>query len=421
MSLEHASVSPSVSFADEPVHIRIQDLTPNQQITLRLVSSISGYFCLESHATFAADTEGVVDLKKHAPISGMYTEIEDMGLFWTQRWSRLNDVPQVKLLSVKPPTFQQPLPNKQYLLTIEVGEQVIDFVQFQRVILSDTIVRVPIRERGLVGTLFHARNAQPNPGVMIWGGSEGGMSETCAALLANHGFTTLSLAYFRMEHLPAELVCIPLEYIETAIDWFQELSVVQSERGIGIIGSSRGGELALLVASQYPNIRAVVSFCGSGVIIGGLHKTRDFQFPAWTNQGNPIPHVHEGKSPWERGVDMTNWADFCNFCGEGLKKSMIPVERIQGAILMFSGGRDRIWNSVELANVSMNRLKECGFNQLYEHVQYQEAGHVFALPYSPVDGERYGGTRKANADAGIDSWIRTIDFLKSNLKAKETA
>jgi hypothetical protein len=50
------------------------------------------------------------------------------------------------------------------------------------------------------------------PALLIFGGSEGGLSGTLiAALLAAHGYPALALAYFNAPGLPATLSDIPLE------------------------------------------------------------------------------------------------------------------------------------------------------------------------------------------------------------------
>ncbi|MFD1676315.1 acyl-CoA thioester hydrolase/BAAT C-terminal domain-containing protein [Alicyclobacillus fodiniaquatilis] len=220
-----------------------------------------------------------------------------------------------------------------------------------------------------------------------------------------------------MENLPAELVKIPLEYIKTAIDWFRDQSVVQRKPGIGIYGGSRGGELALLVASTYSEIKAVVSVCGSGLIMGGYHKIRDFRFPAWTYEGTPLPNVRRDNSPLAYGPISTDWEAFRTYHSDNLKQATIPVERIQGAVLMFSGQKDRIWNSFELTNVAMTRFQEKQFPYPYEHIVYPDAGHRIYIPYTPepIDHDRFGGTLQANADASVDHWKRTVDFFSNHL------
>ncbi|MEM5686604.1 hypothetical protein AAHB49_06340 [Bacillus cereus] len=69
---------------------------------------------------------------------------------------------------------------------------------------------VSIRENGLVATFFYNENKKANPGIIVLGGSEGGLNEYLAALLASHNFSVLALAYFGIDNLPKQLVEIPL-------------------------------------------------------------------------------------------------------------------------------------------------------------------------------------------------------------------
>src|SRR3989344_6437973 len=102
--------------------------------------------------------------------------------------------------------------------------------------------KIPVREQGLVGTLFYS--GSPSSAVMILGGSSGGMRESKAEQLATHGFAALALAYFAEEHLPAGLKQIPMEYFAKAIAWLRKVEGIQR---IGIWGSSRGAEAALIL------------------------------------------------------------------------------------------------------------------------------------------------------------------------------
>jgi len=55
-----------------------------------------------------------------------------------------------------------------------------------------------VREGAAVATLFHIPG-KPQPGVIVFSGSEGGLNEYVAAVLASHGFSTLALGYFNFE------------------------------------------------------------------------------------------------------------------------------------------------------------------------------------------------------------------------------
>ncbi|MFD1676314.1 acyl-CoA thioesterase/BAAT N-terminal domain-containing protein [Alicyclobacillus fodiniaquatilis] len=94
MLTQHLSVSPVQSFADEAVHIKLSGMSSHQSITLRLISAVGRDFCVASHATFITDASGCVDLHEHEPVSGMYKGIDPMGLFWTQRRTEKDKVPQ---------------------------------------------------------------------------------------------------------------------------------------------------------------------------------------------------------------------------------------------------------------------------------------------------------------------------------------
>jgi len=53
---------------------------------------------------------------------------------------------------------------------------------------------------------------------------------------------------------------------------------------------------------------------------------------------------------------------------------VIPVEKVQGAILLISGKGDKMWPSTEMSEQVISRLKEKGFAYHYKHIAY-DAGH----------------------------------------------
>src|SRR5205823_7722084 len=110
----------------------------------------------------------------------------------------------------------------------------------------------------------------PRPGVLVLGGSDGGIPSHLAATLASEGFTCLALAYFGIAGLPRHLAEIPLEYVETALMWLGEQPLVAGTR-VGVIGASRGAELALLAAASFPDrIGAVIAYAPSSVVFAGI-------------------------------------------------------------------------------------------------------------------------------------------------------
>ncbi len=169
---------------------------------------------------------------------------------------------------------------------------------------------------------------------MLLSGSGGGLSEAQAALHASRGYAALALAYFRAGHLPETLVRIPLEYFERAIAWLAARPDVDAGR-LAVGGTSRGGELCLLLASRYPQFKAVVARVPSAVVYGGIGGADGHLQPAWTYHGEGIPFVHsrpghlpEYETAGEKGFALTpiflrsledkgNWCDRRRFRSSG--------------------------------------------------------------------------------------------------------
>jgi dipeptidyl aminopeptidase/acylaminoacyl peptidase len=145
------------------------------------------------------------------------------------------------------------------------------------------------RKEGLRGFLYYPAEGGPFPGVIILGGSEGSLFEGWARAFAANGFAALTLAWFAYPGLPEELVEIPLEYFDRAVAWMQARPQVRTGR-LGLMGGSKGGELALLVASRNPAISAVVAMTPAAHMWEGhaLKFFPDYTLSSWSLGGKPL-------------------------------------------------------------------------------------------------------------------------------------
>lgn len=93
--------------------------------------------------------------------------------------------------------------------------------------------------------------------VITLSGSEGGLwlAKKQARWLQSQGIPALALGYFRTLHTGTALSLVPLEIIEQAIHFLQ----AQGYARIGILGFSKGAELALVAATHYPALSCVVA------------------------------------------------------------------------------------------------------------------------------------------------------------------
>ena len=73
--------------------------------------------------------------------------------------------------------------------------------------------------------------------------------------------------------------------------------------GIAVMGGSRGGEVALLLGSMFPDVKAVVAYSPSHVVWGGWpisdeDRKKQTNRPAWTYKGKPVAARNYVSSVW---------------------------------------------------------------------------------------------------------------------------
>ena len=244
-------------------------------------------------------------------------------------------------------------------------------------------------------------------------------------MLAARGYAALALAYFNFEHLPKHLHNVPLEYFEGALTWLRAQSCVRSDR-LAVMGLSRGAELALLLGATFPALTAVVGYAPSGIIFSSAGVAGE---PAWTYRGEPLPYLYPPDAPERRvevfraePVALTPWVLGNLEDREGAERATIPVERINGPVLLLSGTDDQMCPSALLAEQVAERLAEHRHPHPVLHRMYSGAGHLFALPNvpttisvarHPVIGKAfaYGGAPSATARAATNAWQSVLDFL----------
>jgi len=295
---------------------------------------------------------------------------------------------------------------------------------------------VKVADRGLVAALHLPTVTDRRPGVIVLGGSTGGLSSAnlYGEPLAAAGFVTLCLAYFAMDGLPSDLSEIPLEYFNQAIQWLQVHPAVEGDR-LGVFGSSRGGEAALVIGASFPAIKAVVANVPSHVVWQGANADLSTKTSSWTLGGVGLPFVSL-VSP-RVGTSWCEWFEASLRDRSAPGDAAIPVERINGPILFVSGAADGVWPASAMVDRAIDRLRRHRFPFEIEHARYEEAGHAFLIPpylvgpvVNPWPPESYrqpqwmlsglppltmGGTVDGNRRAGVDAWLKTVAFLRRNL------
>ncbi|CAG7845307.1 hypothetical protein USB125703_01569 [Pseudoclavibacter triregionum] len=269
-----------------------------------------------------------------------------------------------------------------------------------------------------------ASGAVSAPAVLVLGGSEGGMAsgvDEQSRALAAAGYHALTLAYFGAEGQPKAMEALPLERFDEALAWLAAQPGVDPGR-MAVLGTSKGGEAALLVGAAHPELKAVVANVPSSVVWQGMDLQEPWRMGSlgstWSRGGAEVPFL-----PYPEQVPNGPLATFYEAglaAVGGHPDAVIPVEKITGDLLLVCGEADEMWPSCEMSRQIEERAAGGPEVTL---LSYPDAGHfasgvpvdASAPGYSSLDG--LGGTVEGNAAARADSWPRTLDHLAAAFAA----
>ena len=253
---------------DASIPIVVSGLTPKAVVTLRARSG-AGDDPWTSSATFTADAAGRVDLTRMAPDAGSYREVDPMGLFWSATRVKADEAGLADEGGTAPTADS-------WTLSAEIGGAVVATATMRRRAVAPGVRVTPVRDNGLVGSFYEPAQPGRHPAILVLGGSGGGVPPPLgpAGGLASHGYAVLALAYFGAPGLPRTLSNIPLEYFATALQWMSAQPSVDRSR-VGVLGVSRGAELALLLCTIHPDFHAVVAYMPSNVSRTRLLRRRN--------------------------------------------------------------------------------------------------------------------------------------------------
>lgn len=410
------AISPKISFVDEPLQIMASGFTPSQVAALRVTVMDAQGMKWESVACFRADEFGQIDPSKQEPIrGGSYHGLHPMGLFWSLKPEKLTDFNAEK--------------NLEFVVSVETGGHTVASETITRKSFQDlealNIRRKEIRSE-LIGNLYLPNVQTKQPAVILLSGSGGNFQDKKASYLAAKGYAVLDLIYFGTGDLPEHLEAVPLEYLKKSIHYLKQHPNIDSSK-IALMGRSKGAEYALLYASVYHDIKAVVSMVGSSLSWSSKRYFRS----SWSYKNKEIPFARGAFIEAIRylrisngiGQDQSPYMISAFENEERTKRASIEIENIECPILLLSGKSDLQWPSSMMSDSMLSRAKKHQFPFEIVHYSYENAGHHFEeTPYIPqVDFSnvvtwKSGGSFQGNALASIDSWQQTLAFLERNLR-----
>ena len=290
--------------------------------------------------------------------------------------------------------------------------------------------RIEIATDGVLGVVFAPEEATRGF-VVVLNGSSGGVPEGPACRLAEHGITTFALGYFGAPGLQPALVEVPIERLQRGIELFRDRFT--GGRPVGILGWSKGAELALALAARLgDDVGPVVAVAPSHVAWFGIEPFKPDQPTAdrrsahssWTQGGAPLPFLpfFADVAPLftSDGFRTDAFFDLPRYEPADVDAARIRVEEATGPLLLLSGDDDHQWPAATMAGEIVKRMEEHGRGGDITNVTYPSAGHVFLLrEFMSVPADRigppfdFGGNIEADAAASRDAWPRIASFLGS--------
>ena len=241
------------------------------------------------------------------------------------------------------------------------------------------------KEQGIVETKLFLGETEKQPLIVAFGGGGGGNDWSRSYLkekrdsLNNKGYAILAIGYFNSNGTPSSLDRISLDAIRDTILSIAKNPKIDGSRII-LMGGSRGGELALNLASKYKDFKGVIAMSSSNVSFPAL--TWSSNTSAWSFKNKEVPYVPATlKTIWPalKGDHYTAFSMMLED-REAVKKAEIEVEKINGSVLLISGIKDNQWPSTKMSDKIVKRLQQNNFKHYYAHIKLN-GGHIAPLDH----------------------------------------
>lgn len=281
-----------------------------------------------------------------------------------------------------------------------------------------TVPEIEQLEGQINGAFFAARKGSET-GVIVLSGSSGRVDTHRAALFANAGANALALRWFGGAGQSPGICEIPLETFFSATDYL----VSKGCQKIIFVGTSKGAEAALLVATYDQRVNAVVAISPTSVVWGNIGPGKDgVAWPersSWSLEGSPLGFV-PAVAAWERGNRdglisyRPLFEQSLNANPEAVQRAEIPIEKTAANVVLVAGGDDALWPSDVFARQLSRRREKYGMP--VSLVVDGQAGHRILLPgeSTPLSTlHAHGGSDEADARLGESAWGKITTLLRS--------
>ena len=408
-------VAPEIAPIDAPIQIRVRGLEAGESVIVRASTVDASDVTFSSWARFAASDVGTLDLSQEEPLEGTYDGVDASGLLW----SMLADGGEHFVTSSR-------WAERHIQLAVETRGGVLERTLTRRYPWVDT-EREEITEPGLVAELTVPTFDGPLPVVILLAGWGDGPAPLASALLASKGYAVLNVGFHHWEGTPELLVEIPVETVTNALDWIKGDDRFDASR-VGIYGTSKGAELALVAAVHDVRLRAIAAWVPSSIVFSGIDFRNSRPGSSWTLRGQPLPWaparvgLHEVRNSLRFLMrrPLIFGPSYINGLAGAPEEATIAVEQIDAPILLVSGSDDQVWPSSLMSNQIAERRRTKLQDPRVTNLVFEGAGHGITYNLWPSGGKRTGmffrgGRASIDHRSGQVAWAATLEFFDQHL------
>ncbi len=217
--------------------------------------------------------------------------------------------------------------------------------------------------------------------------------------------------------MPKDLNEVEFEYFIEAVEWFAKHEKVYSN-GIGYVGVSYGGQVALQVAAECNLVKAVVAISAPSSVMNPVKYRNELI-------GFTTPITEKDVEFKDDCVSIKGCVDKYE---DEVIKNQIKAENILAEMMLITGQDDQCLRAVKYANQLKERLVKMGSNKHIIHLSYPKTGHLIEPPYMhlcPMSFHKiyncltcWGGQVVEHNAAQKHAWESVIAFLKTTLVKK---
>lgn len=380
-------------------------------------------------ATYKADTKGAIDLNSTVPISGSFPMADPLGLLWSG-----HEDDSAALKAAVPADILKSLASKEGSLSLRLlrGPEIVAEAHYSLASNRDAFITQSVQQEGMVGVFAAPKNAKRLPTLIILHGSEGSnlaKARSSALQWAGQGFATFSLAWYTPAYeaekfVPNSGLHINVNQLEMVRGWLAQRPEADVRR-MGIYGTSKGGEFAMLAASRFDWVKAATGCVPSDIVWMGFGEGEN-TLPlksTWVMDGKPLPFVPLYRYAPEKYRDNTErYERSRRYHPAEALAARIPIERTRAKLLVIGGDRDEVWASGAMARNLQAAMISAGKGKQIESLIFDKAGHSIcgdgSFPvraYGKDGGEGDQKDLTAEGHATMQAFRKAIGFFKKSL------